>query len=163
MPVLVIGLLVYAVHIFLNAALLIHKKTATMTGLVVYACIVNIVMNIILIPRIGLQGAAIATLVSYLFLVVLMGHISFRLLPLKINYIGLACNALAALVAFVVIHPLEFHSSLVNAAVKSGLALLIYAALICLLNPAVREELLKRFRSGAKEGEPARSPLVVTE
>ena len=163
LPVLVIGLLVYAVHIFLNAALLIHKKTAAMTGLVVYACIVNIVMNIILIPRIGLQGAAIATLVSYLFLVILMGHISFRLLPLKINYIGFACNALAALLAFVMIRPLEFHNALVNTAAKSGLALLIYAALICLLNPAIREELLKRFRSRVKEGKPARSPLVATE
>ena len=49
LPVLIVGLLIYAVHIFLNAALLIYKKTAVMTGLVIGACAVNLLLNIVML------------------------------------------------------------------------------------------------------------------
>lgn len=156
LPVLVIGLLIYAVHIFLNAALLIHKKTVTMTALVFYACVVNVVLNIALIPRIGLQGAAIATLLSYLFLVLAMGRISLRLLPLQISYAGLACNLTAAGLTFAVIYPIQFHNALVNAAVKGAGALFVYVLLVLLLNPVIRAGLLKPLRPTPKEAGPVR-------
>ena len=138
LPVLVIGLLIYAIHIFLNAALLIYKKTATMTRLVVYACAVNILLNIVLIPRIGLQGAAIATLISYLFLVVVMGAVSFRLMPLQLSYIGFAGNLIAGATAFFIVRMLDFHHAWMNVVIKSLVALVIYAVLVCLMNPAIR-------------------------
>lgn len=145
LPVLVIGLLIYAVHIFLNAALLIYKKTATMTKLVVYACAINILLNIILIPRIGLQGAAIATLISYLIMVLLMGSVSFRLLPLKISYAGFAGNLAAAAATFAVLRLVEFHHAWVNVAVKGLLAFFMYGVLACLMNPVARRAVLKFF------------------
>jgi len=138
LPVLVIGLLIYAIHIFLNAALLIYTKTATMTRLVVYACAVNILLNVVLIPRIGLQGAAIATLISYLFLVVVMSAVSFRLMPLQLSYIGFAGNLIAGATAFFIVRMLDFHHAWMNVVIKSLVALVIYAVLVCLMNPAIR-------------------------
>jgi O-antigen/teichoic acid export membrane protein len=139
LPVLVTGLLIYAIHIFLNAALLIHKKTATMTRLVVYACVFNIVLNIILIPRVGLQGAALATLLSYLLMVALMARESLRLLPLDISYRGLAANLLAGTFAFVTIRFIQLTNVLLDAAIKSAAALLIYAIVVVFLNPVLRQ------------------------
>jgi len=153
LPVLVIGLLIYAVHIFLNAALLIHRKTIMMTALVAYACGVNIVLNLILLPRIGIQGAAIATLVSYLFLVILMGKVSFRLLPLSINYAAFAANLLAAAVTYIAVSQLSFQKALLSAMVKGCIALLLYAVLVCFINPVVRAEVLRRISSARKEAE----------
>ncbi len=150
LPVLVVGLLIYAVHIFLNAALLIHKKTATMTRLVVYACVVNIVLNVILIPRIGLQGAALATLISYLFMVCLMARESFRLLPLGLSYWGLAANVLAGTIGFVALRLFQLQNVMLDAVVKSAGALLIYIVLVFLLNPVLRQAALNRRRSATK-------------
>jgi len=160
LPVLVIGLLIYAVHIFLNAALLIHRKTTMMTALVVYACGVNIVLNVILLPRIGIQGAAIATLVSYLFLVLLMGKVSFRLLPLSINYTAFAANLIAAAVTYAVVSQLSLQKALLSVIVRGFVALLLYLALISLINPVVRAELLKRFGSAKKKPKPAEPELI---
>jgi O-antigen/teichoic acid export membrane protein len=160
LPLLIIGLLIYAVHIFLNAALLIYKKTAVMTGLVVGACVANLLLNIVLIPRLGLQGAAIATLVSYLLLVLTMGRVSFRLLPLKISYAGLGINLLAAVITFFAIRPLEFHHALLNAAVKGLLSLALYAVLISLLNSAIRTTLLQWWRPRIAKPEAASAKLA---
>ena len=143
LPVLVVGLLIYAVHIFLNAALLIHKKTATMTRLVAYACVFNIVLNIILIPRIGLQGAALATLISYFFMVLLMARESFRLMPLDISYFGFAGNLVAGAAAYFVVCLIQVHNVVLDAAIKAAAALAIYGIGVFLLNPVLRQAALK--------------------
>lgn len=158
LPVLVVGLLIYAVHIFLNASLLIHKKTATMTKLVVYACVFNIVLNIILIPRIGLQGAALATLISYLFMVLLMARESFRLMPLDISYWGFAGNLVAGTIAFFVVRFIQLQNVVLDAMVKSAAALVIYATVVFLLNPVMRRAALNWRRPKTA---PASPELVV--
>jgi O-antigen/teichoic acid export membrane protein len=161
LPVLVIGLLIYAVHIFLNAALLIYKKTATMTKLVVYACAVNILLNMALIPRVGLQGAAIATLASYAIMVLLMGRVSFRLLPLQVSYSGFALNLMAAAATFAVVRLMQFHQAWMNVAVRGSLALAVYAVLVCCMNPAIRRAVFNRLNPKVKPAEPSRPELVI--
>lgn len=145
LPILVIGLLIYAIHIFLNAALLIYKKTATMTKLVVYACVINILLNVVLIPRIGLQGAAIATLVSYLIMVLSMGVVSFQLIPLHVSYLGFAANLTAAAITFAAVRLLQFPHAWMNVTVKGLSGLLIYSALVYLMNPVARRAAAKLF------------------
>jgi len=162
LPVLVIGLLAYAVHIFLNAALLIYKKTATMTRLVVYACAVNILLNMVLIPRIGLQGAAIATLASYLIMVLLMGFVSFRLLPLQINYAGFAFNLVAAAATFAMVRLVQFHLAWANVVVRGLLGLFLYVVLVCFMNPAVRRAAFNCFNPAVKETEQSPPELVIS-
>lgn len=161
LPVLVVGLLIYTVHIFLNAALLIYKKSAIMTRLVVYACAGNALLNIVLIPRVGLQGAAIATLVSYLMMVVFMGVVSFRLLPLQISYGGFACNLAAAAATFAGIQFLQLSHAWMNVAIKGSLALLVYGVLVCVMNPVVRRAVLKWLRPTAKQAERPHPEFVV--
>lgn len=161
LPVLVVGLLIYATHIFLNAALLIYKKTATMTRLVVYACVVNILLNIVLIPRMGLQGAAVSTLVSYLFMVVLMGAVSFKLMPLQLSYAGFVLNLVAGAIAYVAVRWLQFQHAWMNVAVKGLLGLLIYGVLVCLLNPAVRNVISNWRKPAPAKSEQAHGELAV--
>lgn len=163
LPVLVVGLLVYAVHIFLNAALLIHRKTVLMTALVAYACVVNIILNIVLLPRIGIQGAALATLISYLFLILLMGRASYRLLPLSVSYGAFAANVFAAGVTYAVVSQLSIQKALLSAAVKGCLALLLYAVLVCLINPVVRAEASRRIGAAKRKRKSAESEVVVNQ
>ncbi len=138
LPILVAGVLVYSVHIFLNAGLLIYKKTMVMAKLVVYAALLNIVMNILLIPRLGLLAAALATLVSYAFLVLLMARASFRVLPIRIEYGSIAKFLLAGAFTVATLRRLDLGSNFVNLIGKGLLSVLLYAAIVWLLDPRLR-------------------------
>jgi O-antigen/teichoic acid export membrane protein len=162
LPVLVVGLLVYATHIFFNAALLIHKKTSAMTSLVIGACIVNLALNVVLIPRLGLQGAAVATLLSYLSLVFFMAKVSSQLLTLKINYVGFAWNVLAAGLTFGLIYRLHIQTAWLSVIVKGMLAIAMYALLLCVLNSEIRGAVFRFLKRPAKRTDASRSQLVVT-
>lgn len=161
LPILVTGLFVYAIHIFLNAALLIHKRTATMTKLVAYACLVNLLLNIVLIPRIGLQGAAIATLASYVFLVVVMGVASFRLMPLQLSYGGFGANLAAGALSFALVYQIQFHHAWANVLVKGSVSLVIYSTLVCLMNPVARQIATNWVRPSTKDGEQRHHEMAV--
>ena len=103
LPTLVIGLLIYAVHIFFNAPLMIHNRPFTMTKLVVYACVLNLVLNVALLRMIGLQGAAVATLVSYLFLVIALAIESRKLMQVRIDFRALGFAMLCGTATYFVI------------------------------------------------------------
>lgn len=138
-PMLVLGIMVYTVHIFLAAGLLIHKKTGTMAKLVCAACVLNIVLNIFLIPRIGLQGAAAATLISYVFLILIMARASFQVLPFRIEYGSMARYAGAAAVAITLPWRLDLGTAVGNLVTKGLLGAAIYIGIIWTIDPRVRE------------------------
>lgn len=99
-PTLVAGLLVYTSQIFITAGLVIEKKTRPLAATLLYSALLNILLNMVLLPLIGLQGAAIATLISYVFCAIYQSRISFRVLPLMIEYRSVLNYVLAAIGAW---------------------------------------------------------------
>jgi O-antigen/teichoic acid export membrane protein len=66
----VIGLLVlstiaYGAYLILNIGLMVAKKTSYTSISVAAGAILNLVLNFVLVPRFGIMGAAVATLISY--------------------------------------------------------------------------------------------------
>jgi O-antigen/teichoic acid export membrane protein len=137
-PTLVAGLLIYTSHAFLSAGLMIHKHTGTMAKLLAYSALLNLGLNCLLLPKIGLQAAAIATLLSYLFCVLLLARASFKLLPLRLDVRGVAQYAFAAVGAWYAAAHIEFRSALANLALRSVLALMVYVGLLYLMDSRVR-------------------------
>jgi len=64
----------------------LFKKTQFNLFVHVIAAVTNLALNIILIPLIGILGAAIATLISYILMVILGISISFRDLSFDLGY-----------------------------------------------------------------------------
>lgn len=143
LPVLVCGLLVYALHIFFCAPLIIHKKSMALSAITSICCAANIAMNIIMIPRLGIMGAALATLFSYALLVTGLAVISriYLSFPLPINTI-LICIGLTVLIyRFIILFSTS--SPWLNIAIKFPTAIILYAVGIMLLRPAIRTRILK--------------------
>ncbi|HLI34579.1 MAG TPA: oligosaccharide flippase family protein [Terriglobia bacterium] len=138
LPILVIGVMLYALHIFLTAGLLIYKRTLTMARQVVYACVLNILLNVVLIPRVGLKGAAIATLVSYGFLILLMARASFQILPIGIRFLGCASYLAAALATWLLVSRIQMKTVLFSLAARGIASMLAYTLLVCLLDRRTR-------------------------
>jgi O-antigen/teichoic acid export membrane protein len=140
-PTLVAGLLIYAVQVFLTAGLVIKKDTRTVAFVLGIAAVLNIGLNCLMLPRMGIQGAAVATLVSYLCSTLLLAKLSFKVLPLKVQVRSLvAYVAAAAAIAFTVPR-LDLHSALGNLFGKSLFALLLYGVLVFALDPRFRLQL----------------------
>jgi O-antigen/teichoic acid export membrane protein len=145
LPTLVAGLLLYTSHAFLAAGLMIHKDTRTMAKLLAYAALFNIGLNCLLLPRIGLQAAALATLLSYLFCVVLLGRASSRLLPLRINFRTLVKYAVASGFAWYAASHIELGTAIANLAARSASTLVLYGGILFLLDSRIRTEAARLF------------------
>jgi O-antigen/teichoic acid export membrane protein len=146
-PIIVIGLLLYTTHVFLAAGLLIHKNTGTMAILLLISAVVNIAMNVVLLPRIGLMAGAIATLLSYMVCIGLLAWFSNRVLPLEIQMTSVLKYVLAAAAVWAVVSKIKIGMLLVSLTVKSTIALLGYCGLIYILEPRVRDLVSRLFHN----------------
>ncbi len=82
------GLLAGVFQIVVNIINLVNK-TRLNIYIQIFSAILNVILNICLIPSIGIVGAAIATLVSYTLMVMMCIHVSFKhfVFDLNLNFI----------------------------------------------------------------------------
>jgi len=97
-PILAISVLLISLNQFLSSiyTATCHTKNSAWTSL--SACLANIVLNIILIPKMGIQGAAIATLASYLVCYILRIFDTRRLIYFKVCHLDFLLNMLMLLI-----------------------------------------------------------------
>ncbi len=148
LPVLVAGMVAAAIPVFFRAGLLIMKKSGSVAFVTGVAIMSNIVLNIVLIPRIGLRGAAIATFLSYAIQAVLTACLSLRALPFVAPYGAaakyLGCAGLTAIMGLQV----KLANPWAELAARMGVAL-VYPALLWILDEHLRSasrNLLQRRR-----------------
>ena len=137
-PTIVAGLLFSAAQMFLNAGLIIHKKTYAMAGVLAVSAMINFAINALFLPRIGLQAAAIATLVSYAFCTFVLSWMTNKVLPLKLEIKPMCGYFLAAFVVCVTVSRLEFGNSFFNCITKSTLCICIYYAILYFMDSRVK-------------------------
>jgi O-antigen/teichoic acid export membrane protein len=130
LPVLMLGVMLYTLHIFFNAGLIIHKKTTTMVKIVASSAGLNIVLNILLIPRIGLQGAAIATLISYAVFLALIAGASLAVMPLRVNIPACLRYLFAATSSVLLVSPVQCSPHFLNLIIRGAMCVSIYVAVL---------------------------------
>lgn len=97
------GLLAGVFQIVINITHLV-KKTKFNLYIHLIAALLNIILNFILIPHIGILGAAIATLISYIVMVIVCIHISFKHISFDLNYIFIGkCIVASSLMSGVIL------------------------------------------------------------
>src|ERR1051326_5731662 len=150
LPFLVVGLVLSAVTIYFRPGLLIHKRAAKIARATFYACILNIVLNIVLLPRIGLIGAAIATMVSYAAIVIFLAFESLRVLPFKLELAAFLRYCVVGAAVSWLATQLPVETPWLAAIAKGNLILVLYAGILCVIDARVRGLLVKIWSFGAK-------------
>ena len=84
----------------------------------------------VLLPRIGLVGAAIATTISYAGIVVFLAYQSLRVLPYKLELVSFARYAATGAAAAWLVSQLPVENPLLSAVVKGSLILVLYAGML---------------------------------
>ena len=138
LPFLVVGLVLSAVTIYFRPGLMIHKRASKIAVATFYASVLNIALNIVLLPRIGLVGAAIATMVSYGGIVVFLAYQSLRVLPYKIEFASFARYAAVGGVASWLVAQLPIETPLLSVLARGSLLLLLYIGTLFAIDGRVR-------------------------
>jgi len=139
LPLLLLGLTFYALHIFFNAGLIIHKKTMTMAKVITFSAALNIALNIVLIPRIGLQGAAVATLISYAVFLGLIIRASAKVLPLHVDFPAILRYLIAAGVTVLVVSQIKFSFEFASLLARGAASLVTYGIVLFIIDRHFRE------------------------
>jgi O-antigen/teichoic acid export membrane protein len=137
-PYILIGLTIYSTHGVLSAGLHISKKTPIIAALVGACLLLNIVLNILLIPRHGIVGAAIATLIAYTIYIVALTICSFRLLSFRIDVPQILKYSLFSAVMFVIVRQVTFQNQHINLLCKIGIGVLSYSSMLLILDKDIR-------------------------
>lgn len=103
-PVIVVGLIIYAYGTFYSWHIQYAKKNIYMTPIVVVAGAVSISLNVIFIPRYGYVAAPFVSCVSYLAMLLMAIFVSKNILKLHITPIIRVSKPLLVMIPFVFIY-----------------------------------------------------------
>ena len=131
--ILVVGFFIY--HLFLTSSrtLNIIKKSEIIMSNMMIAAILNIIINFILIPKIGILGGAIATALSMIVHGLLNGIYSFyytKIIPFSLSYFKAFFAAIISLFIMVFIIKIFYIESIYFLLVLALLFLVVYTILI---------------------------------
>ncbi len=111
-PVIMLGYLFYGLSLSFSAGIYLEKKTIHLPTITFIAAAVNVAMNFLLIPTIGIMGAAVATLASYFAMSILMYFYSQKFYKIEYEFIRILKITIAAALTFIlflIIPKTEYH------------------------------------------------------
>lgn len=143
LPWVIAGMVLEGANAMLAAGLFIHRKTRHIGAVVFCSATLNLVLNLLLVPRIGIMGAAIATLVSYAVSSCALAFAARRFLPVKLPWMTMARAALAASAMYAALVYLCPGRHLLTVAVRALVGPPLYVLLIALIDPDARALVIK--------------------
>lgn len=93
-PVLLIATVFSSLTSFMGTIYTVSKKTVMSMVSALFGAVLNIILNILLIPNMGAQGAGIATMISYMSVFVIRAISSKKYMPFKLHVPKLVLNTL---------------------------------------------------------------------
>jgi len=115
-------------------AFTLARRTRLLLIAMAIPAVANVALNLILIPRLGLTGALVATLASYGLGAVAACGLGRRVLPLPIPWIALGQAALGAALMALAVVSLPALGGLAELALKAGVGAVVYGMVVYLLN-----------------------------
>ncbi len=139
-PFIAVRALLWGVGSILSEVLVLAKKTRVLGTLWAVSGLMNVGLNVLLIPRVGILGAAVTTLASFSFASIMTSYYSRRWTTFDVDSRFIAKSVVASLAATIVILGLEIGSSF-GILVTAGAGIIVYLVLIFLMKGFDRTEL----------------------
>jgi O-antigen/teichoic acid export membrane protein len=137
-PYVVAGMLIDGVIPIIGAGIYIHKNNRMLIPCVIFAAVLNIALNVILIPHLGIVASALATLICYFVLAALAWHLGARHFKLSFPAWDLFKFSTLALVMYLVVTQIHASHVFVELVLRIIAGVLVYAALVLALDREAR-------------------------
>ena len=102
-PIIAFASLLNGVYVIAVWIFSLIKKTRYVIGMWICAALINLCGNLILIPKIGVLGAAISTLISYLFVSIISIYILQKKTRVRVSILFIAKSFFASIVMMLVL------------------------------------------------------------
>jgi O-antigen/teichoic acid export membrane protein len=141
-PWVMAGMAIESVVLITGAGLYIQKRSKIIMLLVFLSAVLNLGLNVLLLPSLGLVGAGVATLVSYVFLMLAGIYIGRSTLPLSLPLWPALKFGGIALVMYFSVMQIKFQNGFFTLGLRTAAGLLIYAVLVLALDHQARSGFL---------------------
>lgn len=138
-PYVIAGMILDGAIVITGAGLYIQKRTKTIMLLVLGSAVLNLALNFVLVPSMGILGAAVATLVSYAGLAALTLLLGQRCLRLPFPGAAILKFGLLSAAMYVVVSHIALDSQVATLAAKVGVGAAVYLALVWFCDGETRE------------------------
>ena len=145
-PYVMLGFAIFGSSFIIAAGLIIHKQSMKLMGFVVVAVVLNILLNFILIPWFGIEGAAMATLFSFSALTAMMYIYSAKRLYIGIPVKKIAIYCGLSGIMYLTIIQISTGNSFYNLIAKISLGIVLYALTIFIVERDIRDMTLNLIR-----------------
>jgi O-antigen/teichoic acid export membrane protein len=139
LPWVIAGMVVDGTSSMLGAGLFIHRKTRIIGSIVFICAFLNLVLNIVLVPRIGILGSAIATLVSYALNALALAIAGRHLLQVRIPWGTILRAGSAAALMWLALRGIFPGHRIATVGVRLVVGAAMYGLVIMLLDQDARD------------------------
>lgn len=137
----------YGENEFYNLGIQIKNKTYLTGIIMLLGGIINIILNIILIPKFGMYGAAIATLISYLSINIINSIFSAPLYKVKYDFKSTFINYLLVIFIYFIYYLLAIiNKNLIIEFLYNMVFIFIYIYLCLIFKLVKKDELIKYIK-----------------
>jgi len=137
-PYVIAGMVINGSVAFFSAGLYIHKKGNILMLLTLLSATVNVILNIILIPRYGIEGAAIATLASFMLLATSNKVVSSNIFNINIPWVSIIKFGSASIFMYVVLSQLKTGNLLGTLVLQVITGTILYALTVLAIDSHAR-------------------------
>lgn len=139
---------IYSIFFTAESTLMVIKKTKLLLFNTATTVIINIILNIILIPKYGILGAGIANFISFILFSILLASETYyftRIFPFNLSYIKVLIASLIPLFIIILINDYFNILSLIGLIIPMSIYTAIYILLLLILKTfdSTEKELIK--------------------
>lgn len=141
-PLITFSTVLYGVELNFGTILRIYKKTKIFPLLSGMIALLNLGLNVLIVPYLGILGAAMTTLLSYFIMMVIMYHISKKFLVFDLNLKFITKCTIASIIMIMIIwliNPAGFLYTIIT--ILIGIA--VYFSILFLLKGLSKKEIKK--------------------
>lgn len=140
-PIILLGALFLGINYIFNAGLYLKKKSMTLLAIMLSAVVINIILNIILLPQYGVMGAAIATLLACIATTIATILLSYRYIVVRADIKAALYYLILSCIMYFAVKQIETGVVWVNLASKIIAGVLIIAPGVLFREDEIRNKL----------------------
>lgn len=123
-PIIVLANTIFSFHYHFNMGLIIEKKTKYLGYINFSNGLLVLFLNFLLIPRFGIYGAAYATLIAFIYKVVLTYYFSSRYFRIHFEFNRISILLLASVIVYTLSLGITISNVFLSLIIKTGLVCL---------------------------------------
>lgn len=139
-PFVAVSTLLLGAYSIISHIIILVKKTGITGSIWIIAAILNLGLNIVIVPYMGILGAAITTLLAYTFAFIFTAYYSFKYLKFNIDFRFILKSIFASIVMSSVIIKWS-PVGISNILIEIGVCAVVYAVVLLLLRGIKKEEI----------------------